>query len=107
MMTVPATKLAARAVEFLVKQASANTQSDDSVYTDKDDTVVLCGIRQRHMVFTPIKSLVPEVSFEFRLPKNQWWLSLRPLLRILAKHESTYEAEAVDAAEQSSEGSME
>lgn len=25
-----------------------------------------------------------------RIPKNQWWLKLRPLLRILAKHDSTY-----------------
>lgn len=30
-----------------------------------------------------------------RLPKEQWWLNLRPLLRILAKHESAYVEEAV------------
>lgn len=30
-----------------------------------------------------------------RLPKDQWWLKLRPLLRILAKHDSTYEEEGI------------
>jgi 6-phosphofructokinase 1 len=41
-----------------------------------------------------------------RIPKNPWWLKLRPLLRILAKHESIYEthrvireAEEVDAGD--------
>lgn len=31
-----------------------------------------------------------------RIPKDQWWLKLRPLLRILAKHgESAYITEGV------------
>lgn len=29
-------------------------------------------------------------DFQHRIPQQQWWLKLRPLLRILAKHESTY-----------------
>jgi len=31
-----------------------------------------------------------------RLPLDQWWLKLRPLLRILAKHDDVYTAEAED-----------
>jgi 6-phosphofructokinase 1 len=30
-----------------------------------------------------------------RIPKESWWLKLRPLLRILAKHDSVYEVEGV------------
>lgn len=30
-----------------------------------------------------------------RIPKKQWWLKLRPLLRILAKHDSAYEEEGM------------
>ena len=33
--------------------------------------------------------------FSQRIPKHQWWLKLRPLLRILAKHDSTYEEEGL------------
>lgn len=30
-----------------------------------------------------------------RIPVDNWWLKLRPLLRILAKHESVYEVESI------------
>lgn len=30
-----------------------------------------------------------------RIPKEEWWLKLRPLLRILSKHDSTYEEEGM------------
>jgi len=30
-----------------------------------------------------------------RIPLDNWWLKLRPLLRILAKHDSVYESESV------------
>lgn len=33
--------------------------------------------------------------FSLRIPKEQWWLKLRPLLRILAKHDSAYEEEGM------------
>lgn len=31
------------------------------------------------------------------MPLEQWWLKLRPLLRILAKHESVYIGDAVES----------
>jgi len=36
-----------------------------------------------------------ETDFDHRIPKDQWWLKLRPLLRILAKHQSSYQSTAV------------
>jgi 6-phosphofructokinase 1 len=36
-------------------------------------------------------------SFRHRMPLEQWWLKLRPLLRILAKHESVYIGDAVES----------
>jgi 6-phosphofructokinase 1 len=43
-----------------------------------------------------VADLAAYTDFEHRLPLDQWWLKLRPLLRILAKHESSYyETEAV------------
>ncbi|VDP49523.1 unnamed protein product [Schistosoma curassoni] len=32
-------------------------------------------------------------DFVHRLPKEEWWISLRPLMRIMAKHDSLYESE--------------
>ena len=37
----------------------------------------------------------PTRFYSHRIPLDQWWLKLRPLLRILAKHESTYEVESI------------
>ena len=33
-------------------------------------------------------------TFRHRIPKRHWFLRLRPLLRVLAKHQSPYEQEA-------------
>jgi 6-phosphofructokinase 1 len=42
-----------------------------------------------------IDSLRAETDWAHRLPRSQWWLKLRPLLRILSKHDSNYEKDAV------------
>lgn len=34
-------------------------------------------------------------NFRHRIPTYQWWMKLRPLLKVLAKHESTYEEEGL------------
>ena len=34
------------------------------------------------------------LGFRHRIWKDEWWLKLRPLLRILAKHESIYEVQS-------------
>lgn len=34
-------------------------------------------------------------DWERRIPKEQWWLKLRSLLRILAKHEAAYHEEGI------------
>lgn len=90
--------MAAQAVEFLLRHASDNTRkrSDGVVYTIQDETIALVGLVQRNISCTPVKQLRQEACFEYRLPRNQWWLSLRPLLRILARHQSIYEKEAID-----------
>jgi len=36
------------------------------------------------------------VIFSHQIPTDQWWLKLRSLFRILAKHNSVYRRESVD-----------
>ena len=47
----------------------------------------------RHKTLTPIADLAAVTDFDLRIPKEQWWIRLRPLMKILAKHLDTYEAE--------------
>ncbi|RKP19438.1 6-phosphofructokinase type C, partial [Rozella allomycis CSF55] len=51
------------------------------------DSAVVLGIQQGHVVYTPVQSLVKEADAKMRRPKDQWWLSIRPLLKLLAKYD--------------------
>ncbi|XP_053383139.1 ATP-dependent 6-phosphofructokinase, muscle type-like isoform X4 [Mercenaria mercenaria] len=90
------TKLAAKAVAWMAQQVKEYTQEDGKIFTNHPSTSTLLGMRRRHMEFTPLQELAEGTDFEHRLPEDQWWLKLRPLLRILAKHtEMDYIAETL------------
>lgn len=88
------TKMAAKAVEWLVEQVKTNYK-DGKVYVATNDSACLLGLVRRQYKFSPLKELISDTNFDARIPKDQWWLKLRPLLRILAKHDSTYEEEGM------------
>ncbi|XP_033640938.1 ATP-dependent 6-phosphofructokinase, platelet type-like isoform X1 [Asterias rubens] len=87
------TKLAVRASEFLRDVIEKNSK-DGVVSTTDPNTACLVGIQKRHLAFRSVESLKKGTDFEHRIPTQQWWIKLRPLLRILAKHASTYIVEA-------------
>uniref|UniRef100_A0A0N5A958 ATP-dependent 6-phosphofructokinase n=1 Tax=Syphacia muris TaxID=451379 RepID=A0A0N5A958_9BILA len=90
------TKLAAVAVEQLIRQAKeAYDPESGMIKATEPESATLLGLNGRDVVFTPVEKLASETDFEHRLPKEQWWLRMRPLLRILAQHEDLMiEAEA-------------
>ncbi|KRZ03820.1 6-phosphofructokinase [Trichinella zimbabwensis] len=90
-----ATRMAAHAVEFLVGKCREFLQADGRVFTNTPDSAVLLGMQARRSQATPIQDIKEKSDFVHRLPTEQWWLKLRPLLRILAKHDSIYEVSAV------------
>lgn len=89
------TKMAAKCVEWLVDQLKTNTKPDGTIYANNNESACLLGLVRRQYRFTPVQELIPQSNFEQRIPKVQWWLKLRPLLRILAKHDSSYEEEGL------------
>lgn len=56
-----------------------------------DDSICVLGISKRNLVFQPVAELKKETDFEHRIPKEQWWLKLRPLMKILAKYKASFE----------------
>ncbi|VDO82242.1 unnamed protein product [Soboliphyme baturini] len=90
-----ATRMAAHAVENIVDICRQCRREDGSVYTMDRESACLLGMVDRHSKFTSVFDLSEKTDFEHRMPKQSWWLKLRPLLRILAKHDSIYETEAV------------
>jgi len=83
------TKMAAKTVDWFVDKLM-----NETTFNTPQSSVML-GICRRQYKFTPVQELKLYTDFDHRIPCDQWWLKIRPLLRILAKHESTYEKEAM------------
>ncbi|CAL8138130.1 unnamed protein product [Orchesella dallaii] len=83
------TKMAAKAVEWFIDKLS-----NEKNFSTPQSAVML-GIVRRQYRCTPIQELKLYTDFKHRIPCHQWWLNIRPLLRILAKHESTYVEEGM------------
>ncbi|KAK3088102.1 hypothetical protein FSP39_014689 [Pinctada imbricata] len=91
------TKMAAKAVEYMATLIPESTdKATGKVRTSEPYTATLLGMQKRHLTFTPVQELKAVTDFDKRIPHDQWWLKLRPLLRILAKHrEQAYITEGV------------
>lgn len=87
------TKMGARAAEFLITSMKQHWK-DGKMIANNPESAALLGLNGRRVVFSPVAELAKETDFTHRLPNTQWWLKLRPLLRILAKHADTYMTEA-------------
>ncbi|XP_066151243.1 ATP-dependent 6-phosphofructokinase isoform X2 [Euwallacea fornicatus] len=89
------TKMAAKAVDWMVCQLKNNTDHDGKINCTDPNTACLLGIVKRQYKCTSLQTLKEQTNFEHRIPKEQWYLKLRPLLRVLAKHDSTYQEEGM------------
>ncbi|XP_033987993.1 ATP-dependent 6-phosphofructokinase, platelet type-like isoform X2 [Trematomus bernacchii] len=84
------TKVAAKAVQW-ISRTLKDSNKGGRVFTNSEDTACLLGMRRRAMVFQPVSQLKDETDFVHRIPKEQWWLKLRPLMKILAKYKTSYD----------------
>ncbi|NXI24118.1 PFKAP protein, partial [Sterrhoptilus dennistouni] len=84
------TKISAKAMQWISKKLK-ETYRKGKVFANTDDSVCLLGMRRRKLVFQPVVELKSETDFVHRIPKEQWWLKLRPLMKILAKYKTSYD----------------
>ncbi|XP_026565774.1 ATP-dependent 6-phosphofructokinase, platelet type isoform X2 [Pseudonaja textilis] len=84
------TKIAAKALLWISKQLKENYRRG-KVFANTPETVCLLGMRKRNLDFQPVITLQDETDFEHRIPKEQWWLKMRPLMKILAKYKASYD----------------
>ncbi|XP_032451843.1 ATP-dependent 6-phosphofructokinase isoform X4 [Nasonia vitripennis] len=89
------TKMGAKAVEWFTERLKKDTTADGQAVSNSDESAVMLGIVRRQYRYTPFSKLIDTTDFEHRIPTYQWWMKLRPLLKVLAKHESTYEEEGL------------
>ncbi|XP_053569817.1 LOW QUALITY PROTEIN: ATP-dependent 6-phosphofructokinase, platelet type [Bombina bombina] len=84
------TKISAKAIQWISKKL-VETYRKGKIFANSDDTVCLLGMRRRALVFQPVSQLRAETDFTRRIPNEQWWLKLRPLMKILAKYKTSYD----------------
>ncbi|XP_037242746.1 ATP-dependent 6-phosphofructokinase, platelet type isoform X6 [Falco rusticolus] len=86
------TKISAKAMQWISKKLKETYRKEEGkVFANTDDSVCLLGMRRRNLVFQPVAELKTETDFVHRIPKEQWWLKLRPLMKILAKYKTSYD----------------
>uniref|UniRef100_A0A8C2QAD5 ATP-dependent 6-phosphofructokinase n=1 Tax=Cyprinus carpio TaxID=7962 RepID=A0A8C2QAD5_CYPCA len=76
------TKMGAKAVLWLTDKLKESGR----IFANTPDSACVLGMKKRAMIFQPLSDLKEDTDFEHRIPKTQWWLKLRPILKILAKY---------------------
>ncbi|KAM4718934.1 ATP-dependent 6-phosphofructokinase, platelet type isoform 7-T7 [Anableps anableps] len=84
------TKISAKAMQWL-SQKLVETYRKGRVFANTEDSCCLLGMHARALVFQPVVELKDQTDFVHRIPKEQWWLKLRPLMKILAKYKTSYD----------------
>ncbi|XP_019943209.1 ATP-dependent 6-phosphofructokinase, platelet type isoform X2 [Paralichthys olivaceus] len=84
------TKISAKAMQWVTKKL-VETFRQGRVFANTEDSCCLLGMRRRALVFQPVVQLKDDTDFVHRIPKEQWWLKLRPLMKILAKYKTSYD----------------
>uniref|UniRef100_A0A671Z0U7 ATP-dependent 6-phosphofructokinase n=1 Tax=Sparus aurata TaxID=8175 RepID=A0A671Z0U7_SPAAU len=86
------TKISAKAMQWVTKKLLETfRQGEGRVFANSEDSCCLLGMRRRALVFQPVVQLKDDTDFVHRIPKEQWWLKLRPLMKILAKYKTSYD----------------
>uniref|UniRef100_A0A6I8PRV2 6-phosphofructokinase n=1 Tax=Ornithorhynchus anatinus TaxID=9258 RepID=A0A6I8PRV2_ORNAN len=82
------TKMGAKAVAWISGKIKECTRHGRGrIFANTADSACMLGMRKRSLVFQPLTDLKEQTDFQHRIPKEQWWLRLRPILKILAKYE--------------------
>jgi 6-phosphofructokinase 1 len=71
---IQATRLAARCVEYLAEQS-----------THSAPVIAFAGLQAGRVGFTSFEDFPRLVDMQFQRPRQQWWMEIRPIARIMAQ----------------------
>ncbi|XP_035761477.1 ATP-dependent 6-phosphofructokinase, muscle type-like [Neolamprologus brichardi] len=80
------TKMGAKAVLWLTDKLK-ECYRHGRIFANTADSACVLGMRKRALTFQPLAELKEDTDFERRIPKTQWWLKIRPIMKILAKYD--------------------
>uniref|UniRef100_A0A3Q1G0Z2 ATP-dependent 6-phosphofructokinase n=1 Tax=Acanthochromis polyacanthus TaxID=80966 RepID=A0A3Q1G0Z2_9TELE len=79
------TKMGAKSIMWLTEKFK-ECYRHGRFFANSPDSACVLGMRKRALTFQPLAELKADTDFEHRMPKTQWWLKIRPIMKILAKH---------------------
>ncbi|KAI7794201.1 phosphofructokinase, muscle a [Triplophysa rosa] len=80
-----ATKMGVKSVLWLTEKLKG-CYRHGRIFANTPDSACMLGMRKRGLMLQPLAELKEQTDFEHRIPKSQWWLKLRPIMKILAKY---------------------
>uniref|UniRef100_A0A3Q0QW18 6-phosphofructokinase n=1 Tax=Amphilophus citrinellus TaxID=61819 RepID=A0A3Q0QW18_AMPCI len=83
------TKLGVRSIDWLSEKLTENYRQG-RVFANSPETACVIGLNRKVISFTPVTELKEITDFEHRMPKDEWWLKLRPMLKMLAKYQTSF-----------------
>ncbi|KAI7808607.1 ATP-dependent 6-phosphofructokinase, liver type [Triplophysa rosa] len=83
------TKLGVRAVQWLTEKMT-NAFRQGRVLANTPDTACVIGLQKKVLSFSPVTELKDQTDFKHRMPKVQWWVNLRLMLKMLAKYQTSF-----------------
>ncbi|KAK7127303.1 hypothetical protein R3I93_020020 [Phoxinus phoxinus] len=84
------TKLGVKSVLWLTEKMR-DSYRQGRVFANAPDTACVIGMKKKVMSFSPVTDLKTHTDFEHRMPQEQWWLNLRPMLKMLAKYQTSFD----------------
>ncbi|XP_030632051.1 phosphofructokinase, muscle b [Chanos chanos] len=92
------TKMGAKAVLWLTDKLK-ECYRHGRIFANTPDSACVLGMKRRSLVFQSLAELKDQTDFEHRIAKIQWWLRLRPILKILAKYKTNLDTSEKAAME--------
>ncbi|KAM8856749.1 ATP-dependent 6-phosphofructokinase, liver type [Spinachia spinachia] len=83
------TKLGVRAIQWISERLNENFRQG-RVFANSPDTACVLGLNRKVISFSPVTELKERTDFEHRVPLVHWWINLRPLLKMLAKYQTSF-----------------
>ncbi|XP_063080655.1 ATP-dependent 6-phosphofructokinase, liver type [Cavia porcellus] len=79
------TKLGVKAMLWMSDKLQA-VYRKGRVFANAPDSACVIGLRKKVVAFSPVTELKEDTDFEHRMPREQWWLNLRLMLKMLAHY---------------------
>ncbi|KAF6724638.1 ATP-dependent 6-phosphofructokinase, muscle type [Oryzias melastigma] len=80
------TKMGAKSVLWLTEKLK-ECYRHGRIFANTPDSACVLGMKKRALTFQPLVDLKADTDFEHRIPKTEWWLKIRPIMKILAKYD--------------------